>query len=101
MPDWRWIDVDREGGGYDHVLVEGEGLLPDVRVILRCGDLDSEDQDRIAASVNALADLTPEQVKAVQRLVSWYRNWFWKTNWNTPEAQAEYVALGQIFGANS
>jgi hypothetical protein len=45
----------------------------------------------------ALAGLSDEQVAAIPRLVAWYRNWFWQTDWNTAEAQAEYVALGRIF----
>lgn len=51
MTEWRWID-DEDG---THTLVEGEGPLPGPRVVLKCGNIDSEDQDRIAAAPDLYA----------------------------------------------
>ncbi len=48
----RWID-DEDG---THILVEGDELLPIPRIILTCGNIEYEDQERIVEGLKLLAE---------------------------------------------
>ncbi len=48
----RWID--EEDGS--HILVEGDELLPIPRIILTCGNIEYEDQERIVEGLKLLAE---------------------------------------------
>lgn len=78
-----------------------DGLVEDAGgvFLFHPGDVGGDSRARrIVACVNACEGLTDEQVAAIPRPIAWYRNWFWRVDWNTPEAAREYVALGRIFG---
>ncbi len=57
MTNPRWID-DEDG---NHILVEGDELLPLPRIILHCKNIESDDQDRIVKALKLLADCEDDE----------------------------------------
>jgi hypothetical protein len=86
--DWFW--VDKKDGR--HILVVGKPDLPINDVILECGNISSEHQDRIVDCVNACRGLTEDQVDAIQALVAQFTK-----PGHTNGDEKKYCALRDLF----